>query len=299
MTKTSLIYASLLVAAGAVAACFNTKNIQSGGLKCAPSADPAVSPGVCPDGFFCGEGHLCYRNGSGAEKLCLVSEAQKPFGPFPSCSPPQQSTSFCDPVCQSGCSCHHRCQMVPGESEFDYSFQCVAQPAGQPLGDFQVCDLNNDLCAPGWICLAPLSTSTGCQPQCFRHCRQDSDCPQGSRCLLSIDVGDGKEENRVCSPPAVACNPVITTSAPGCANSLTGNTCYVFSVDAPDETMCDCEGTFKLGEACNSLHSCVAGHECVQGKCEKMCLLATGGVVCPTGQKCVPLANSTRFGTCQ
>ena len=289
----------MLVVTAMVAACFNTKDIQSGGLKCAPSADP-TSFGVCPDGFFCGEGHLCYRNGTEGVALCQASEAQPPFGPFAACAPPNQSVSLCDPVCQNGCSCSHRCQ-ITGDFSNGYSFECQAPPAGELLDTFKPCDVMNDSCKPGRVCLAPVDNSVGCVSQCFRYCRQDADCSEitGSRCLLAIDVGDGDNRTRICSPPAVPCNPVQNGPATACANSLTGNTCYVFSSSHPDETMCDCAGTIKPGAACQGDHSCVAGYECVAGVCQKLCAQAASGAGCPSGQGCVALPNSTRFGTCQ
>jgi predicted small secreted protein len=299
MTKTSLTCSFVLVATTLVAACFNTKDIQSGGLKCAPSAEPG-NLGVCPDGFFCGEGHLCYSDGTENVAICQASEAQAPFGPFALCAPPSQSISLCDPVCQNGCSCSHRCQLV-GDFESGFSFACVAPPGPPQRKTFDACVPTNDLCVPGTVCLDPVPNSTGCVSQCFRHCRQDADCAdlRGSRCIFTIDGGDGKNNMLICSPPAVPCNPVQVGPASACANSATGSTCYVFSTTSPDETMCDCTGTRKAGEICQGPHSCEPGHECVDGTCRKMCLLDASGVGCANGQGCVPYANSTKFGTCQ
>lgn len=299
MSKTSLLYSFMLVTTGLVAACFNTKDIQSGGLKCAPSSDPN-SAGECPDGFFCGEGHLCYRNGTENVALCQASEAQSPFGPFPpaSCAPPNQSVSLCDPVCQNGCSCAHRCQLA-GNFEVGYSFACAAPPADPQLKTFDICDPNNDLCMPGRVCLAPPSDSEGCVSRCYRHCRQDADCPVKSRCTIPIDVSDGTNHLMTCSPPAVVCNPIQNNAAAACSNSPTGSTCYVFSSSYADETMCDCTGTRKAGETCKGLHSCEPGYECVGETCRKLCLQVAGAAGCAAGQSCVPYSGSTKYGTCQ
>jgi hypothetical protein len=297
MTKTSLTCSLMLVVTIGGAACFNTKNVQSGGLKCAPSSDPN-NPGECPDGFFCGEGHLCFKNGTEGVSFCRAGE-RPPFGPL-TCSAPDsnQITSLCDPVCQTGCTCQHRCQLT-GEFNGGYSFACETPPGEPNLGDFAACDGSNDLCKPGSACLAPPSESKGCVSRCYRYCRADSDCPKDSQCMFKIDLADDKSKVLICSPPAVPCLPFQNDSAKLCENSPTGDTCYVFSTDSPDITMCDCAGTIKAGDACLDPHSCVAGHECVGGICRKLCGLTGNAFSCPAGQSCLPYSNSTRFGTCQ
>jgi hypothetical protein len=169
------------------------------------------------------------------------------------------------------------------------------------LDTFKACDVHNDLCKPGRVCLQPVDNSTGCVAQCFRYCRQDADCAEiaGSRCLFTIDVGDGQNNTLICSPPAVPCNPVQLGAAPACANSSTGNACYVFSTKSPDETMCDCAGSIKPGAACQDPHSCIPGYECVGGLCQKLCALVANGAGCAAGQTCVAYSGSTKFGTCQ
>jgi hypothetical protein len=295
MTKTSLVFSFVLVATGLVAACFNTKNIQSGGLKCAPSSDPN-SPGVCPDGFFCGEGHLCYRNGTQGVALCKAGE-RLPFGPQACFAPdPQQITSTCDPVCQSGCSCERRCQLT-GDLNGGYSFDCVAPPGPPQIEVFQACDETKDLCKPGLSCLPPPGDSIGCISRCTRYCRADVDCPQDSQCIFQIDLAGDNRKVLICSPPAVVCDPVQNGPATVC-NPLTGDACYVFSDRSPDLTMCDCAGTIKAGGACQVIHSCEPGHECVGGTCRKLCSLsAIGG--CPSREVCTRYSTSTKFGICQ
>jgi len=291
MTRAILCLA-WLAATGSAAGCFNLKSVQSGGLKCA-------SDGSCPDGFFCGEEHLCYRNGTAGVNLCTVAQAQAPLGPFPACTPPSQSVALCDPVCQSGCSCSHRCEMV-GDAIAGYSFACQTPPSGTSLDTFQPCDSSNDLCKPGQTCLPPPTDSTGCVAVCYRYCRLDGDCPVNSYCVFSIDLG-GQQAVSICSPPVVACDPSLASAAPTCASSTVGTNCYVFSSDFPDKTMCDCPGTIKAGAPCSDLHSCVAGYECAQGKCQKTCLLSAGASAsCASGQTCVSLfGTSTKFGICQ
>ena len=281
----------LLVATGLATGCYNTKNVQSGGLKCAPGR-------ACPDGFYCDQGdNRCYRNGTAGSNICKASEAQPPFGPLPACSA-TGSVDECDPVCQSGCPCNQRCQL-DGDPTAGYGFVCLAPPTGAFLDDFKACDTSNNLCKPGLDCFLPPSDSVGCASQCIRYCRKDDDCPQSSRCAFPVD-NLGKQTVSVCSPPAVNCNPILATASPTCSTSLTGPNCYVFSHNQPDETMCDCGGTIKAGAACKDLHSCVAGHECVDGKCQKMCSLQTGGVACASGQTCVALhGTSTKYGTCK
>ena len=271
MTRFSL---ALLVATGLAAGCFNTNNVQSGGLKCAPG-------GVCPDEFSCRADNLCYRNGTDGGNAC-TPPATLPSG------------DLCDPVCQSGCPANQRCQELLDQFG-NYSFGCQAPPTGTPLDIFKPCDSSNDLCKPGLLCVEPPLQSTGCVSQCYRTCRQNSDCPADSLCVLSIGIGVQRSIS-ICAPPAVACNPVLQT---GCSSSLTGSTCYVFSKELPDETMCDCTGTLAAGATCTDLHSCVAGYECVAGKCQKVCLLQTGGLACSAGQTCASLNSSTKYGTCQ
>jgi hypothetical protein len=277
MTKSNLNLA-LLVATGLTAGCFNTKNVQNGGLKCAPD-------GVCPDGFSCrSSDNLCYRNGTDGGNAC-TPPADLPPG------------NLCDPVCQSGCPSNQRCQQVL-DPLGNYSFGCETPPTGTPLDVFKPCDTGNDLCKPGLLCVEPPLGSTGCVAQCYRYCRQDSDCPANTLCALSSVIG-GQQSMPICAPPAVACSPALQTAAPACSPSLTGSTCYVFSKELPDETMCDCAGTIAAGLACTDLHSCVAGYECAGGKCQKVCLLQTGVLACPVGQTCSSLNASTKYGTCQ
>ena len=277
----------MLVGSAFAAGCFNLKNVESGGLTCAPH-------GSCPEGFFCLD-NLCYRDGT----VCTVASAKAPFGPFATCAPPSNPSpgDLCDPVCQNGCRCEQRCQLL-GDSSCGYSFGCETPPTGTLLDDLQPCDTSKDLCKPGLRCLPPPPDSTGCGPQCYRYCRQDSDCPANSRCALSIDIA-GQESIPICTPPAVSCNASLQTPAPACVSSLAGSNCYVFSKELPDETMCDCAGTIKAGAACTDLHSCVAGYECVGGKCQKVCLLQTSGLACTAAQTCVPFATSAKYGTCQ
>jgi hypothetical protein len=284
----------LLVATGLAAGCYNTKKVQSGGLTCSP--DPSKR---CPDGFFCDEGdNRCYRNGTEGSNVCKAAQAQPPFGPLSACSASTEAVEVCDPVCQRGCACNQRCQLV-GDADGNFGFACQEPPTGTLLDDFKPCDTNNVLCKPGLDCFRPPRDSTGCVNQCIRYCREDRDCPLSSSCLYAVD-NIGQQSVAICSSPAVNCNPVMNTAAPACSNSLNGPNCYVFSNDHPDETMCDCAGTAKAGAICTDLHSCVAGHECVDGKCQKMCLLQTGGVVCAAGQTCVALhGTSTKYGTCQ
>jgi hypothetical protein len=275
MTKSNFGLA-MLVATGLAAGCFNTKNVQSGGLKCAPG-------GVCPDGFSCGPDNLCYRNGTDGGIACTP----------PTDLPPGD---LCDPVCQSGCPANQRCQQVV-DPLGNYSLGCETPPTGTPLDVFKPCDTGNDLCKPGLLCVEPPLGSTGCVAQCYRYCRQNSDCPANSRCALSIVIG-GQPSMPICAPPAVTCNPALQTAVLACSPSLTGSTCYVFSKEFPDETMCDCAGTIAAGLACTDMHSCVAGYECTGGKCQKVCLLQAGGLACPGGQTCASLNGSTKYGTC-
>jgi hypothetical protein len=292
MIRSSAIVAALLVTTGLCAGCFNTKDVKSGGLQCAPDKS-------CPDGLFCGEGNLCYRNGTQGVNVCTKTEAQLPFGPFTACSSAATASALCDPVCQTGCSCTHRCQMA-GDASSGYIFECQAPPEGTLLDTFQACDPSHDLCRPGQTCLQPPKDSTGCAAQCYRYCRANSDCPTNSYCVFPIDLG-GQKTVSVCSPPAVVCEPAQTSTAQACSSSPTGTSCYVFSNDFPDQTMCDCAGTIPAGAPCTDLHSCVPGYECVAKKCQKTCLLVTGGAVaCGSGLTCVPLfGTSSKFGTCQ
>ena len=226
--------------------------------------------------------------GIGSEICQLDSVCPGQPGPSP--------TDPCDPVCQSGCPANQRCQQVV-DPLGNYSLGCETPPTGTPLDVFKPCDTGNDLCKPGLLCVEPPLGSTGCVAQCYRYCRQNSDCPANSRCALSIVIG-GQPSMPICAPPAVTCNPALQTAVLACSPSLTGSTCYVFSKEFPDETMCDCAGTIAAGLACTDMHSCVAGYECTGGKCQKVCLLQAGGLACPGGQTCASLNGSTKYGTC-
>ncbi len=276
------------------AGCYNVDKIKNGGLACAPNY-------VCPDGYGCRNGR-CYENGTdggsstgsdgGAGVLCPA-----PFGPVAGCLRSVDPGSTCDPVCQTDCSCSERCHLNSAK------FTCKGYSGTTYLSDYEACQAGSaatDQCKPGSICLREVDVNA-CGAHCYRFCRQDSDCPAGSRC--NVQITDGKtvisDKVHTCSPPAVVCSPIGSAEGLKCA-ATPGFACYSFGPSDPDLTTCECAGTIQPGQACNQPHSCTPGYECVGSVCKKLCLLqaAATGVGCGTG-KCVSVFGSKRFGTCQ
>lgn len=271
-----------LIAVGA--GCYNVDKIKNGGLACAPGY-------VCPDGYGCRNGR-CYENGVDAgASTGTDSGAPLCFLPVPGCVRSVDTGSTCDPVCQTDCSCSERCHLK------DNKFVCKGYSGNTYLTDFQACQTDSgDQCKPGSICLK--EAVSACGAHCYRFCRQDSDCPIGSRCDNQISV-NGKivsDKVRTCSPVATTCSPLLASETLKCPAS--GYSCYAFGPSDPEQTTCDCTGIIPAEQACVLPHSCVPGYECAGSVCKKLCLLQTSGLGCGTG-KCVSIFGSKRYGTCQ
>lgn len=286
LTRLFVLLAPLMPMA---AGCYNVDGIKNGGLACASNY-------VCPDGYGCRNGR-CYKNGTdGGSSPSPDSDVgglcPAPFGPIAGCSRSVESGSTCDPVCQTDCACNQRCHLS------NTSFACQAVTATSFLAEYQACQTNEgDTCRPGTICLA--EAESACGAHCYRFCREDGDCPTGSRCRDAIAIGDASVSSKVltCSPPITTCNPIGSADSTRCTDA--GFACYVFGATDPEQTTCECAGTIQAGGKCSQPHTCVPGYECVNSVCRRLCLLqASSNPACGAG-RCVSVFGSTRYGTCQ
>jgi len=247
------------------AGCFKP-NVQSNGFICADGGVDGA--GTCPEGFHCAPNHLCEE---GPKKMCLPAAPH--IDPIPNCTP--DPGYDCDPLCQSRCECG-RCTLAGNK------LACTP-PGTQKRGAF--CDIANDNCEPGSICLNDCGKKVA---RCYRFCGSDSIarddiCP--GQCNFGIDDANQNPTGfTVCDPPSVTCNPVGDTNT-DCGDPALY--CYVLSMGA---TACDCKGTIAAGASgCGVYNSCVAGYSCVSlntptgltATCLKTCRIS--GNDCTTG----------------
>ena len=288
----------------ALAGCYNTNDVKNGGLVCGTG-------GTCPSGFVCdgqmGAAGHCWKKGTepGATSACTVAEATLPYGPFATCGAKQPiPNSTCDPICQDGCPCNHRCVL---DDQTGTSFNCeVSAPAAgttfiQPLG---ACNPpNTDLCTPGSACIF----DDLCQSLCYRICQSDDECGDKSRCMASgiTDPNTGKAVTNVgfCSPPIETCNP---TGIATCGTARVNFNCVFLAgltgVANNDSTVCDCSTlhAVALGKDCTTdPDNCAPGLACVNGTCHSVCSLKSSGSACPSGGGCTPLYGSQNYGYCR
>jgi hypothetical protein len=288
--------------------CYNTLKVENGGLVCGRNE-------ACPDGFVCynggqpGQQGHCYRKGTepvdGSVNGAVCAVGVPPFGPFASCSATvAYADSECDPVCQSGCQCNHRCVI---DTQTYGSFMCEASAATgasfvQPMGG---CDAPlSASCAPGSLCVA----DRVCPALCYKTCRADNDCPSGTFCSASGIVdrsGDSVPDLRLCTPPTESCDP---TGAAACATPRAGFSCVflagMLGVATTDKTVCDCATLHskRVGESCSTLpfpDDCQPGAVCVNGTCRSICSLRGSSTSCPNGGGCTALYGSSQYGYCR
>lgn len=266
--------------------CYNTSSVENGGLACS-------SEGSCPKGFTCQDGR-CW---SGSQQPSTCSE---PFGPFSSCAAETPVGSTCDPVCQSGCDCNHRCVLSSGLT----SFACESTPAPASfVAPLASCDGRVSQCQPGSFCVA----DDVCPSLCYKTCRADRDCPTNSRCTTTgpTDSAGAALVDGVyfCSPPTESCNP---TGAAPCATARSGFNCVFLAGltrgGTGDATVCDCATlhNVKVGDACATApDNCQPGAVCVNSRCRAICNKSTSGSACPNGGGCTTLNGSRTYGYCQ
>jgi hypothetical protein len=299
----------------AAAGCYSP-SIVSGGLLCAAGSNP------CPDGFAC-VGTRCVRPDAAVADLVQDrqtdtpprpdSPVEKPQSDGPGdgsvCVPPvkdctPQTTSVCDPVCQTGC-CGG---IVPQKCSvgLDESIACFDLQGQRPT--WQPCQIQNygastqnDTCTPGDICLRP--GGAGDQGDfCFPLCRTNADCTLfGSACVVRpIGPPDALKKipvTQVCDVPFVTCNPLVDPS-PDCPSTQLH--CYLYSPDT-DKTVCE----FKLGPGSQG-SPCAAARDCVNywtcptgsmtgaGVCRPVCEIAAPK--CSVGSRCI--GTGTKYGYC-
>jgi hypothetical protein len=313
-----------LVCLAWLAGCYNTQKVQNGGLVCGQND-------TCPDGFSCvkdglpGQPGHCWKNGTGpadastnVPKPDASTNVPKPdvappvactvatgkFGPFASCVPELPGTgSTCDPVCQSGCPCEHRC--VVNQDTWG-SFVCEATaPAPSSFVPIQgdCTDPREADCEPGSICIA----DRFCPWFCYKTCRKDTDCPRDSRCSVNTLLDKNMKPVTgvfLCTPPIETCNPTGTAA---CASPRENFSCFFLAGQtgvASDSTICDCKTLHDkgLGAACAiQPDDCAPGMICIDQTCRQLCeRQASGsGSGCPTGSGCTPVYGSAKFGYCR
>jgi hypothetical protein len=306
----------------ALAGCYNTNSVKNGGLVCGTG-------GTCPSGYLCksdgpvGSAGHCWKNGiipdasvttkADADPGLACSTSDGTYGPFATCSASRTNpNSTCDPICQAGCPCKHRCILDENTSN---SFTCEASPPPvdtsfvQPLGSCN--GTNVGLCAPGSACIG----DDRCPNLCYRLCRTDDDCSDKSRCTASGIVDPNTKETvanvNFCSPPIEACNP---TGSASCGTARANFNCVFLAgltgIANNDLTVCDCSTLHDkpVGQKCSTLpDDCLPGSVCVaistststNPTCHTVCSLKSSGSACPNGGGCNPLYGSQTYGYCR
>jgi hypothetical protein len=188
----------------------------------------------------------------------------------------------------------------------DSGADLVSDVAGafQALGE--TCDIMNDTCRPGTICLQESLDHAACGAHCYGYCRTDGDCGGGAKCIIDVQFGSSSTLEHVCTAPVDGCDPwgvARCQNAPQRPYPTFG--CYLMSVNQTNQTICDCAGTVPLGMPCRFEHECVPGAECVlyggATLCRQICSTqagAPGPALCPMGQTCTPFPGSTKYGYC-
>ncbi len=315
MTKT-LEFALGLSALLALAGCYNTNSLTNGGLVCGKD-------GSCPSGFRCvsdgpvGTAGHCWKNGTGPDAgaasdatgatadaqpvaACTAAQATPPYGPFAVCSANRPiPNSTCDPVCQAGCPCNHRC-ILNDQTNSSFDCEASAPPANTVFKNpLEACNgSDTELCAPGSVCIP----DNLCGNLCYKLCRTDEDCGGNSRCTTStIVVGDQPVSNVLfCSPPIETCNPV---GAAACSPARTDFNCVFLAgltgIGNTDNTVCDCSTLHynALGTSCSPTpDDCQPGLVCVNGTCHAVCNLSGTTAGCSA---CTAIYGSKSYGYCR
>jgi hypothetical protein len=271
--------------------CYNP-NIEEGAFLCGAGNS-------CPDGFKCVD-MRCFKSGSpgdgGPTDTGGGTDTRQ-------CSPPPAGGSpVCDPVCQTGCPAANQCSNNGSTN--------LCRPASNPgAALYDTCDPIQDSCRMGLVCL-PEFTPEQCGAHCYRFCRADVDCGDGSRCVGEVADETGKPLYKTCSPRGGNCNPTGTN--PRCADGAPADrrfpafACYIVSPNHADETVCECAGDIPEGQPCERTYECVPGNECVplgqDVRCRRLCtpvLSTLPMVACPVGQTCVAFPDTRKVGYCR
>ena len=234
--------------------------------------------------------------GTGSQLCQLTTQA---------CSrqPGQSSTSPCDPVCQSGtCPCGQKCTyagtdakpVCAGQGPYSESESCTVTSSGRS-------DQHDD-CAPGNICLAPVSEVLA---YCFKLCYQDSDCRSYADCSERALSSNGGRVF-VCSPAHQLCGSLDVP----CCDPLDANNnpcpsanpvCFLVAPDVSGHSRTVCE--YSAGgivddstTSCTSSRNCMASLTCADEDhfCHRVC--DPSKPVCPSGMTCKPWG--TEYGYC-
>lgn len=240
----------VILSLGTMLGCYKP-NIEPGGFACGPH-------GECPENFRCASNLRCYQGDAGMDSSTTpVCTSVTPDAA--TCSRAAADGQPCTPACEFGCGCGW-CAVVNGNAT------CLkGTPGTKKVGD--VCDpANSSDCAPGLMCHAECGTG-----RCYKYCdpaSNDADCQSiGTHC--SGPAVDGAGSLRLCTLPDPACDPVSGGKCPS------GFACYPFV----NSTECDCAGTGKVGDTCNSVVNCAPGYTCIiisnVKTCQKTCAMSS------------------------
>jgi hypothetical protein len=309
MRSRHIPFAALLAALAVTTlglACYNPK-VGEGDFLCG-------SQGACPSGWKCGPDSRCYRSVTtfdanppdtvrpdlGSDLPTAPPDAQICMRGL-TCSAGAPAGRTCDLVCQTGCGCADRCTVAGSE--------VLCRPiTAQPTPLSGSCSPDNDTCGPGAIC-APEANFEICGAHCARACRVDADCGRTARCTEGLVDPKDNLLTRFCGPPIEGCNPVGSGgNPPPCLDQQSrpspGFACYLLDAGKEDSAVCDCAGSLKLGDPCQSKRQCAPGLECLPAgpvgdlRCRQLCTLGVaGGLACPVGV-CRALGTSQKIGVC-
>jgi hypothetical protein len=263
--------ALLAVAVTSLSGCYRP-NITDANLRCGDG-------GACPEGYRCGADRRCHQ---GNPMTC------QPDAAVAALCTDQVLGDQCDPVCQQGCDCG-RCSLKGDKLD------CIAS-GNKARGD--ICNLTNDDCAPGFVCLrepcSPGQDAGVGVGRCYRFCASSAHC-DGARCDVPIyDSKDNDTGLRACQLPPKTCEPDGSTG--DCGSALLA--CYV---DSSGRTFCECKGVGGEGQPCGVFTDCVAGFRCVQegappARCREVCRPMTSS--CTPPSVCTPVTGDPTFGFC-
>jgi hypothetical protein len=196
------------------------------------------------------------------------------------CAKAAPGDAACNPYCQEGCAAGDNCTFDGG------GWACVA--AG-PSAIGEACG-GPGACAVGLACFRVDGETA---EKCRQICIADGECPDGRRCNVNVDFGDGPVS--FCGELPVGCDP-FAEPASACG---AGQACYL-DVNA-GVTGCQAAGTKAAGEACwgEAANVCAVGLQCVV-QCAEVCSTGAGSPkcseVCP-GEVDV-LSEANALGAC-
>jgi hypothetical protein len=221
-----------------------------------------------------------------------------PTGDAPSCSAAvtplcdegPAAGDACNPTCQTGCTCGHRCAVSNGGT------LCLLNYGRAKPGDLcqtpgAVGHVAEDACEPGSVCLRE---PCGAIARCYRVCERDEQCDRGSCTVPVVTYApDLSTKFKACTLPPRTCDPLSNT---GCPSPYLG--CFLTSAG----TVCDCPtAASALNASCQRSTDCLPGLTCDPAgsgaaTCERVCEVGRPDT-CATGA-CVKSPGATPYGVC-